>query len=108
MTALVVSAIILAALGVAACWFGRLKSALPENEVSDKIKSLRPTEVGFAYTDLRPSGKICIGEDIFDATTEGDFINKNDVVVIRRIEGNVITVRAKDCDCGRGGVNSEG
>ena len=46
-----------------------------------------------AYTPLRPSGKIMIGKDIFDALAEGGFIDKGEKVIISRLDGNKIFVR---------------
>lgn len=48
---------------------------------------------GKAYTTLRPSGKIIIGDDIFDAMAEGGFIDKGEKVIISRLDGNKIFVR---------------
>jgi membrane-bound serine protease (ClpP class) len=41
---------------------------------------------GQAYTVLRPSGKILIGDDIYDAKAEYGFINKGEIIKVLRYE----------------------
>lgn len=41
---------------------------------------------GTAYTDLRPSGKVRIDKDIYDAVSESDFISKDAKVVVLKYE----------------------
>lgn len=53
-------------------------------------------KIGITRTILRPAGKISIeGKDIA-VITEGDFIEPNQEVIITRVDGNQIIVRAKD------------
>lgn len=47
---------------------------------------------GTAYTDLRPSGKVRIGTEIYDAVSESDFISKNAKVVVLKYEMGQIYV----------------
>jgi membrane-bound serine protease (ClpP class) len=48
---------------------------------------------GRAESDLRPSGKIKIGDRLFDVITEGDYVEAGSQVEVLRIEGNRIVVR---------------
>lgn len=48
---------------------------------------------GVSLTNLRPSGTIEIGGEKFDALTEGEYIAKNNKVIVNKIEGNKIIVR---------------
>ncbi|MFC2123316.1 nodulation protein NfeD [Bacteroidota bacterium] len=48
---------------------------------------------GVAYTVLRPSGKVTIDEEIFDAYTRGDYINKGDPVIVIGEEGTSLKVK---------------
>ena len=51
---------------------------------------------GTAHTVLRPSGKIKIGGEIFDATSQGDFIEKDSKVVVTSQEGTSLKVKVDD------------
>jgi membrane-bound serine protease (ClpP class) len=48
---------------------------------------------GIAYTVLRPSGKISIDRNIYDAYTRGDYINKGDPIVVIGEEGTSLKVK---------------
>ncbi len=50
-------------------------------------------EQGESYTPLRPSGKVQINENIFDAVTLGGFIEKGAKIKIIRIEGSKLIVK---------------
>ncbi|NMM50542.1 nodulation protein NfeD [Flammeovirgaceae bacterium KN852] len=50
---------------------------------------------GIAYTVLRPSGKVSIGEDYYDAYTRGEFISKGQRIVVIRDEGSSLLVKAE-------------
>lgn len=49
--------------------------------------------VGIAVTDLRPSGKVEIDDEIYDAVTEGGFITRGNNVKVIKTEGYSIIVR---------------
>jgi len=49
-------------------------------------------KTGLAYTVLRPSGKVRIGEDLFDAMSEIGFINKGEQVRVVRDEAGQLYV----------------
>jgi membrane-bound serine protease (ClpP class) len=51
---------------------------------------------GTAYTILRPSGKIMIDGQIYDAFTRGEFIEKNEMVEVVSTEGVTLKVRIAD------------
>jgi len=44
-------------------------------------------------TPLRPSGTIVIGDERLDAVSEGNFVDRNKKVIIRKVEGSRIVVR---------------
>ncbi len=48
---------------------------------------------GVAYTVLRPSGKIMIENQLYDAFSRGDYIEKGDTVTVTEIEGSTLKVR---------------
>ncbi|HCR53110.1 MAG TPA: serine protease [Cytophagales bacterium] len=50
-------------------------------------------KTGTAYTVLRPSGKIMIDNQIYDAFSRGDYIEKGDSVKVVEIEGSTLKVR---------------
>lgn len=50
-------------------------------------------KVGTTITQLRPAGKILVGEEIVDAVSEGSFIQKDKQVKIIKAEGSRIVVR---------------
>ncbi|MDY0201528.1 MAG: NfeD family protein [Tenuifilaceae bacterium] len=60
----------------------------------DKNQKNTLGKTGVAVTVLRPSGRVKIGEDIFDAVSEDGFINKNEEIkVIRDEAGQVYVIR---------------
>ena len=48
---------------------------------------------GKSFTVLRPSGKVKIDSQIFDASTEGDFIEKNKNIIVVSVEGSSLKVK---------------
>lgn len=50
-------------------------------------------KVGKAYTVLRPSGKVMIDDNIYDAYTRGDYIDKDAEIVVVSDEGTSLQVR---------------
>jgi len=53
--------------------------------------------VGMSSTDLRPSGKVIIENEIYDAKSEDGFINKGTAVLILRYEaGQVYVMKAEN------------
>jgi len=52
---------------------------------------------GFCGTDLRPSGKVIIDDEIYDAKSEDGFINKGTEVLVLRYEtGQVYVMKAEN------------
>lgn len=49
--------------------------------------------IGVAITDLRPSGRASIGDQIYDVVTDGFFITKGEGLKVVAVEGIKITVR---------------
>ncbi len=50
-------------------------------------------KTGTAFTVLRPSGKIMIEDQLYDAFSRGDYIDKGDKVTVLEIEGSTLKVR---------------
>jgi membrane-bound serine protease (ClpP class) len=50
---------------------------------------------GTAATDLRPSGKAIIGGSRLDVVTRGDYIERDETIVVSAVEGNQIIVMKK-------------
>jgi len=51
---------------------------------------------GIAYTVLRPSGKVKIGGELYDASTQGDFIEKDSKIIVISQEGTSLRVKKDD------------
>ncbi len=49
---------------------------------------------GKSLTDLKPVGKIIINNEIQEASTDGEHIDRNTAVVVKRISNNVLIVKA--------------
>lgn len=65
---------------------------------ADSMEALkaRVGDSGVAVSYLRPSGKMKIGNDLFDVITEAEFIESGTAVSIIRIDGNRIIVTRKE------------
>lgn len=50
-------------------------------------------ELGETVTPLRPSGKVHIGDNLFDAITQGNYLDAYIAVEVIRIEGSKVVVR---------------
>jgi len=64
----------------------------PPAPATDQVRGLLGQK-GVALTDLRPSGKIRIGDDVHQAVTQGEYVNKDSEIEIIDVKGNVITVK---------------
>ena len=53
-------------------------------------------ESGIAFTTLRPSGKVDVHGKLFDAVTEGSFIEKGEDVEVTRLDGSSVIVIKKE------------
>lgn len=51
---------------------------------------------GIARTDLRPAGKIRIGQNDLDAVTEGDYVKKGAAIVVNAVKSGRIIVRGEE------------
>ncbi len=60
--------------------------------VNTQTKSMQG-KTGTAYTVLRPSGKVMIDDQIFDAFTRGDYVEKGDAIVVIESEGVTLKVK---------------
>ncbi|WP_428909173.1 NfeD family protein [Niallia sp. Krafla_26] len=67
------------------------------NTESGYVSNQNRTELigmkGEAFTDLRPSGTVIIGDERIDVVTEGSFITKGTSVKFIKVEGSRIVVR---------------
>ena len=52
-------------------------------------------EMGKAYTNMRPSGKVMIGQEVYDGLSQGTFIEKGAAITVIRQEGEKVIV--KEC-----------
>ena len=48
---------------------------------------------GKSFTVLRPSGKVIIDENIYDASTSGEYIEKNKKIIVTNNEGSSLKVK---------------
>ncbi|MEW6426667.1 MAG: NfeD family protein [Thermodesulfobacteriota bacterium] len=64
---------------------------------ADSVEGRRVTPglAGILLTDLRPAGKMAVGDDSFDVSSEGEFLEKGTPVVVSEIRGNRIVVRRR-------------
>ena len=69
-----------------------LSGAAPADEGA-AIRRVRAGDTGIVEAHCRPVGKVRIGEELVDAMTEGDFLNRGTRVVVTRNEGNRLIVR---------------
>ena len=51
---------------------------------------------GIAHTVLRPSGKVKIGGELYDASTQGDFIEKDTKIIVISQEGTSLRVKREE------------
>ena len=75
------------------------RMALTETQESSKGFSVNTYsesmngKTGTAYTVLRPSGKVMIEDQLFDAFTRGDYVEKGEPVVVIESEGVTLKVK---------------
>lgn len=71
------------------------KSLAKENGVTVQDSDLQSLvgKYGKTLTDLRPSGKADIDGQRFDVVSAGDYIEKNDEIVVSAVNGNRIVVK---------------
>ncbi|MBP5469097.1 MAG: NfeD family protein [Candidatus Riflebacteria bacterium] len=48
---------------------------------------------GVTLSICRPSGKAKIGTERYDVVSEGDFLEKGEQVIVKKVEGNKIVVK---------------
>ncbi len=53
-------------------------------------------EKGTAYTVLRPSGKVLVGEEVLDAYTRGEFVSEGEAIQVIGEEGTSLKVKKVD------------
>ena len=74
---------------------GNYRSSL----TSDKLNETAPNMQGrtaITYTELHPSGKVMIDNELFNAITEGEYILKDVEVIVMEDTGNKLIVREKE------------
>ena len=75
------------------------RMALTETQESSKgytVNTLTKSmngKTGTAYTVLRPSGKVMIDDQLFDAFTRGDYVEKGDSIIVIESEGVTLKVK---------------
>jgi len=74
--------------------------ALADTQESSQGYSVRTNEpnlvgkIGMAHTVLRPSGKVMIDENVYDAFTRGEYIQKGDLIEVIGTEGITLKVKS--------------
>ncbi len=73
------------------------QSSTPENkQESETVRKSLEGRVAKAYTDLYPSGKIVLDDEMFDGVSEGEFIEKGQSVKVIKDKKNRLVVRPYD------------
>jgi len=67
-----------------------------EGYTSNFKQELMAGKTGTAYTVLRPSGKVMIEGALYDASTRGDYIEKNDKIKVINDDGTSLKVKKLD------------
>lgn len=79
--------------------FGQILVLKDQLAHPESIQELKVGDSGVTTTDLRPTGKACFvingRERSFDVMTEGQFLGKQDEVLVSKIEGQKIIVFKK-------------
>ena len=71
-----------------------LQATINEKSVeSTKESALLIGQIGIAHTTLRPSGKIEINGDIYDAFSKGEYIERNEKIIVISEEGACYKVK---------------
>jgi len=63
--------------------------------VEQKALSFLVGKTGSAVTPLKPSGKVDISGEVYDAITEGEWINRNEIVYIKGYQSSYLIVKAE-------------
>jgi len=61
--------------------------------MKDKDYSELIGKIGITDTELRPSGTVLVDNEIYDAETDGDYIDAGRGVRITRVKGKKVFVR---------------
>ena len=69
-----------------------------EGYVSNFLQEDMTGKTGKAYTVLRPSGKVIINSEIYDAYTRGEYIQKEEHIVVINQESSTLQVKAQETD----------
>lgn len=70
-----------------------LTSTLKDSHADSKqVERVRTGNKGVAQTPLRPSGRVTIDGEVFDVTTNNEFMEKGANVIVSEIKGNRIIV----------------
>lgn len=56
----------------------------------------QPGTIGKVIATLRPAGKVILNETIYDAMSEGNFIERGETIAVVRLEGSVIIVNQEN------------
>ncbi len=73
--------------------FGRLVSGETQGEVTSWSDLPQRGSIGIVFSTLRPAGKIEIDNKIYDAISQGEFIEKGEKVRVVARQGNTLVVR---------------
>jgi membrane-bound serine protease (ClpP class) len=59
---------------------------------SEEPSAVKPGETGVVVSPLRPSGKVRIGDDVYDVIADGEFLDKGTAIVVTAVRGSRIVV----------------
>lgn len=78
---------------------GVAKTKLSLNNALDQKEGKEPVcvvgDAGETFTDLRPAGKMVLGEKLIDVLSTGDFVEKGTLVEVVKIDNSGIKVAVK-------------
>jgi membrane-bound serine protease (ClpP class) len=74
----------------------RLDGSVPEEQEEAAYGPVEEGSTGRAVTDLRPVGKIRIGNRTVVAETDGEYLNRGTELVVQRIDGVKIVVSGRE------------
>ncbi len=94
-------AVILVLLGLSRLSQSKILAKIALTETLDKragyVSDFRQEDLtgmqGIAHTVLRPSGKVMINNEIYDATTRGEYLDKGEDIVVSSYKGSIMRVK---------------
>lgn len=69
------------------------QAEINNDELDDRESGTLVGQTGVTFTPMHPSGKVSINNEIYNAVTEGDFLEKNITITVLEDHGNTLIVR---------------